>query len=140
MVTSSVLAMAGTMALVPSSSSAAGPGRVATVSSLATPPAWTALSAPLSGIATDPGVTINDVSCGSSSYCVAVGSYYDNDRLKQPLLLTQTSSGWVAQPITLPSDASIDANASLSHVSCNSESVCAAVGTYDVPGGRAGEK
>jgi hypothetical protein len=83
-------------------------------------------------------VTINDVTCGSPTYCVAVGSYRDTDRRQEPLLLTQTSGVWAEQPITLPSNALAGPSGSPSDVSCASDVLCAAVGTYDVSGGPEG--
>jgi hypothetical protein len=97
---------------------------------LTTSPTWHAFSATRGPLVSDPGVVIDDATCGSPTFCVAVGSYFDNQSRQMPLLMTLSSGKWSSQPVVLPGGAAPAPGASLLHVSCSSASSCAAVGTY----------
>jgi hypothetical protein len=79
----------------------------------------------------NPGVSLNSVSCSSAGDCDAVGDYDAGVGALQGLMLTQTSGSWGsgAEP-TLPPDAGSPEFVTLSSVSCSASSVCAATGNY----------
>ena len=88
--------------------------------------AWTVMPSPnTSALLVN---TLTSVSCVSSSFCVAVG-YYDNGADLQPLALTWNGSSWTSTPVPVPG--SIHPSR-FSEVSCSSQSMCFAVGSYTV--------
>ncbi len=90
---------------------------------------------PADASTTNPGVSLNSVSCASAGSCTAVGGYFDNsgNLQLQGLLLTESSGAWGAGvEATLPAGASTSTQvASLGSVSCASAGNCSAVGTYN---------
>ena len=89
---------------------------------------WTTSLVPLpAGISANQAIA-KSVSCGSPSYCVAVGGYYTPDT--GALILTWTGGSWQATQPPLPGNAEDAASASLDGVSCPSASYCVAVGSY----------
>jgi hypothetical protein len=97
---------------------------------------WTAAQAPLPAGAT--AATLNAVSCPSASFCAAAGHCLDDASGGQdPLLLTWSGGSWTVAQAPLRADAVSPAYASLSAVSCASQSFCTAVGYYaDASGGQ----
>ena len=78
----------------------------------------------------DPGASLNSLSCASAGNCTAVGSYRDSSGNTQGLLLTQTSGTWAAAEAALPANADQTMGVTLSSVSCVSAGNCTAVGSY----------
>jgi hypothetical protein len=71
---------------------------------------------------------LNGVSCSSSSFCAAVGYYYDvSTDSFQPLTESWDGTGWV---FAASADTSAADDDVLSGVSCPSASFCSAVGAY----------
>jgi len=107
---------------------------------------WTFVNGPVPGDASavNADVEISGLSCSSASFCVAVGTYADDNGLGQGLVLTMTDGSWAASTAPVPAGAAIDGQStsapdtSLSGVSCWTDGGCMAVGTY-VPatGGKA---
>jgi Cutinase len=104
---------------------------------------WTAADAPAPADAVSPasddipGSIVNGVSCVSSSFCMAVGTYASTTGYEPGLLLTYSGGTWTAAGAPLPSDAAAPGTnqdftpgANLSSVSCSSTSFCAAAGYY----------
>lgn len=95
---------------------------------------WTAptkLLAP-AGAATDPGLTVNSLSCGQVSNCVAVGSYDDDKGYAQSFVVNEVRGVWQrARELVLPANAKGATQLSEVHsVSCWSAGNCSAVGSY----------
>jgi hypothetical protein len=95
---------------------------------------WTAIRAPLpapaspspaTGASGDAGLW--DVSCPSSTVCVAAG-FYD----RHGLLLTGHGSSWTAIRAPLPARAAANSQADLYRVTCPSITTCVAAGDYDI--------
>ena len=70
---------------------------------------------------------LHDVSCVSSSECVAVGSYLNSTSVTVPLAERWNGTEWTVQTIPSPTGAK---ESSLRSVSCASSSECIAVGSY----------
>jgi hypothetical protein len=70
------------------------------------------------------------LACTSSTSCVAAGYYIDSSSHQQGLLLTESSSGWVATEAPLPANAAANPNVSLASIACPSTTMCLAAGTY----------
>ncbi len=77
-------------------------------------------------------------SCSSSSFCVAVGDVRDVELNAFPLAETYSHGSWTSSILPMPPNAvQINSNGghsyagALSSVSCPSDGVCAAVGTYE---------
>ena len=95
---------------------------------------WTAptkLIAP-AGAASDPGLTVNSVSCGAVGNCVAAGSYDDSKNFAQSFVDTEVRGVWQrAREVLLPANAMGASQLSEVHsVSCWSAGNCSAVGSY----------
>lgn len=88
--------------------------------------AWSVVSSPNTSAVLDN--TLSAVSCVSSSFCSAVG-YYDNGADIQPLSLTWNGSSWASTPIPVPGSVY---PSRFFDVSCASQSMCFAVGSYTV--------
>ncbi len=73
-----------------------------------------------------PDAGLNDVSCASSTSCVAVGSYESGAGARQVLIEELASGAWTAASGQSPSATSNDLDA----VSCASSASCVAVGFY----------
>ena len=92
---------------------------------------WTTSPVPLPAGVGAVWAEAESVSCGSPSYCVAVGRYYTpNTDTDGALLLTWTGGSWQATQAPLPGNAGYSSYASLKSVSCPSASYCVAVGYY----------
>ena len=95
--------------------------------------AWTTgTAAPLpDGTVSDPNVSLTSVSCASVGNCDAVGSYNDNARNLQGLLLTETGGSWAApESPALPGDAGANIFVQLTSVSCIGPANCSVAGNY----------
>jgi RHS repeat-associated protein len=93
---------------------------------------WTATKAPIPTGGTDvnPTVTLTDVSCASTTFCVAVGTYPDSRGDMYPLLETLSSGSWTPTKGPVPSNAYMDPEASQWAVSCPSAGFCVSAGSY----------
>jgi hypothetical protein len=92
---------------------------------------WTTSLVPLPAGVNAVYADAEGVSCGSPSFCVAVGRYYTpNTDIGGALLLTWTGGSWQATQAPLPGNAEDLSYASLNGVSCPSASYCVAVGSY----------
>lgn len=79
----------------------------------------------------NPFVTFSQLACSSLGNCVGVGSFIDAHDVTQGLLVSQVRGVWHSgEEVTLPANASAFAGASLSEVTCLSDSSCAALGTF----------
>jgi hypothetical protein len=79
---------------------------------------------------------MNELSCGSPTFCVAVGerAYTGGSA---PETDTWDGASWTLSDAPLPADVAVDENVSyayLNSVSCSSPTVCHAVGGYDATG------
>ena len=111
-----------------SSSSCLTSGRYSSLFSLAESYAGSSWSL---GSAVNPSTTQNDlydISCPSSTFCVAVGYYYNSSDVQQMLVETYNGSSW-SQVTGLTNPAS-SAGDMLDGVSCTSSTSCVAVGSY----------
>ncbi|HST40385.1 MAG TPA: hypothetical protein VLK58_12800 [Conexibacter sp.] len=86
---------------------------------------WSLQTMPRPGAAVS--TALSGVSCTSSTFCMAVGSYTDSNGISYPLSASWNGSSWTLR--TVPTVAS-STGTSLSSVSCTSSSACVAVGTY----------
>jgi outer membrane protein OmpA-like peptidoglycan-associated protein len=96
---------------------------------------WSAQRAPLpaDARANEPDVQLNDLSCSSSTSCVAVGTYVTalGDLHPRALLDVDFSGSWLAGFVQLPADASgLQPYSQLGQVACTSSISCIAVGSY----------
>ena len=73
--------------------------------------------------------SLTGVSCVSTSFCVAVGSYNNGQGVPQNLLLTWNGSTWALDSAASLSTSTSNSN-SLNGVSCVSTSFCVAAGSY----------
>ena len=99
----------------------------------ATGPRWgAAITAPPAPgqSTTTPDVQFMSASCGSPSWCVAVGWYIDTSGYSQGLLLTGSGATWKAARAPLPATVTGDPGVNLESVSCTSATWCVAVGVY----------
>jgi hypothetical protein len=84
----------------------------------------------------DPFATLDQVSCASTSNCVAVGSYIDVNDVTQGLIVNEINGTWSkGVALSLPTSASAYAGASLSEVDCVKHSSCTVVGTFSTTTG-----
>lgn len=100
---------------------------------------WTRVAVPLPGDAAKSGATLRDISCFSSTYCIAVGSYpvqSANPPLTKTLVEKFDGTTWTVQ--TSPNVAAKNFNR-LEAVSCSGTQQCMAVG-YVQKGANEGEK
>lgn len=77
--------------------------------------------------ATATSTTLTSVSCTSSTFCMAVGSYTDSLGVSYPLSASWNGSSWTQRTVPIVSGS---LGTSLAGVSCTSSSACVAVGTY----------
>ena len=98
---------------------------------------WTVESTP--PLTQSGGYSLNGVSCSSSTFCLAVGSYnadYEDANgvvpLK-PLALVLDGTRWSFQSIPAPGGATANV---LNGISCTSATACTAVGAYTLTGSR----
>ena len=96
--------------------------------------AWTFANGPVPGDAStaNASVQISGLSCSSPSFCVAVGTYVDDNNVQQGLLLTMTDGSWEAATAPAPAGAADGKGTDtyLNAVSCWVDDGCVAVGTY----------
>jgi putative hemolysin len=106
---------------------ASGLGTLAGVSTAAAAPApWHIATSP--DTSTSDNNQLNDVSCTSSTSCVAVGYYFDSSTgYNQNLIETLSGGSW---SITTSPDSSTSEDNLLNSVSCTSSTSCVAVGDY----------
>jgi len=95
---------------------------------------WTFANGPVPGDASaaNADVQISGLSCSSASFCVAVGTYADDNDVQQGLLLTMTDGSWEATTAPVPAGAAggQGMDTYLNAVSCWADGACVAVGTY----------
>jgi hypothetical protein len=100
----------------------------ATAASTSVWPGAAALGLPAGASGSQAATSLPSVSCGSSTQCVAVGSY-SGASATEPMVATAASGAWAAaSAIGLPSGAS---SGSLASVSCTAAGSCTAVGEDD---------
>nr|MBW4030978.1 hypothetical protein [Acidobacteriota bacterium] len=88
------------------------------------------------GANANPLVALAQVSCGTPSNCVAVGSYVDNNNVSRAIVVTEVAGSWKrALALGLPGDASAYAGATFSEVDCTTAGSCLAAGTYNTYAG-----
>jgi sugar lactone lactonase YvrE len=73
-----------------------------------------------------------DVTCLSSTECIAVGTYFNSSGVQKTLILVRLDGSWGIVSSPSPSGA---LSSQLSAVSCTSSSACTAVGSYKEPSG-----
>ena len=76
---------------------------------------------------TDGGANVNSVSCVSSNFCVAGGSYYDASGNPQAFVSTWNGTAWTDQEVAGLNSAT---STQIFNVSCVSANSCAAGGQY----------
>ena len=111
-------------------------------SSASADPSSTAVATPLPANAISTMSGVGRMSCPSSSWCVAVGSYQTGTTTSQtsgmsPLLLTFSGGQWTALQAPLPSDAVQDLGSPdrLDRISCPTVGWCVASGVYQAASG-----
>lgn len=83
------------------------------------------------GAGADPRASLRSVSCTSTGWCAAVGSYETASGQQEAMVLTGILGHWsAAATITPPLYADQNPNAELDGVSCVSAGLCMAVGQY----------
>ncbi|HEX9066104.1 MAG TPA: pentapeptide repeat-containing protein [Streptosporangiaceae bacterium] len=93
---------------------------------------WSVVGVPLpASAAASPQAGITSMSCPSTTWCVAVGSYLDTSGHEQGLLLTRSGSTWAAVRAPLPATAGSNPWMSLGGVSCVTASQCTAAGGFE---------
>ncbi len=87
---------------------------------------------PPTNAASNPGVSVETVSCSSNQNCVVAGSYTLSDGSIEPFYDVETSGSWAqAKEITLPGNAlGTGQNSQVMSISCPSVGNCSAVGSY----------
>jgi len=93
---------------------------------------WTAAKGTLpSDAASDPLAYLGYLTCLSADDCTAVGNYSTTAGATEGLILRELDGNWHAITAPLPGDADPeDPRASISEVSCPTDSFCAATGGY----------
>jgi hypothetical protein len=95
---------------------------------------WNFANGPVPGDAsgTNASAQISGLSCSSASFCLATGTYVDDNNVQQGLLLTMADGSWTATTAPVPAGAAdgTGMNTSLNGVSCWADGGCVAVGTY----------
>ena len=102
---------------------------------------WTPSSAPLPATLPDGNAptssSLNNTSCSSSSFCVAVGAV-DDATASYPLVETYADGAWTPSIAPVPANQLVENGApylgELMSVSCPTDGTCAAVGLYDAAG------
>ncbi len=90
---------------------------------------WTVVSSPSPG---NNGDTLDGISCTSTAWCVAVGSYTDGPGYGDPLVERWNGKTWAVAPN--PELPGSRFGSSLNSVSCTSPSSCTAAGAYAYAG------
>jgi len=98
-------------------------------------PRWSATTLALPGAAADPEADVAEVTCPSSSTCVAVGGYQLDGGSSAGFIAWGSPQGWSALRAPLPPGTKAATGATLSGVSCASAARCVAVGSYVGPRG-----
>jgi hypothetical protein len=91
---------------------------------------WSIAAAPLPSNAdpTNANAHVTAASCPTPGGCELVGTYYNNSRVTEGLLLGLSNGKWSTEETPLPSGASSSA---LQSVSCPAPGSCVAVGSYN---------
>jgi len=99
--------------------------------------AWAPSEAPVPSGESNQWSIIQSVSCPAAGSCVADGSALSSDGVETGLLLTQSASGWSAQPAPVPvtalarsSSHGVKGKTTLDSVTCTNTGFCRAVGSY----------
>jgi hypothetical protein len=87
--------------------------------------AWTVLGAPVPPKVDGSG--LNGITCPGDGACVAVGWYQTSGGILTPIVLTETSSGFVSSPVDLPPALAGDV-AGMEAVDCPAAGRCVAAG------------
>jgi hypothetical protein len=97
-------------------------------------------TAPLPGNAapSDPSALLSAVSCASSTTCVAFGDYKDSKGAQFGLIVTKSTSHWVAAPAPAPTGASTSSPGEAEFASACAAGFCVAVGQYRLATGKLG--
>ena len=84
------------------------------------------------GAASNPNVTVYDVSCGAVGNCAAVGEYEDSARNSVPFTANEVGGKWErAVELKLPANALVSGQAgAVRDVVCSTSNNCSAVGEY----------
>ena len=103
---------------------------------------WTFANGPVPGDASteNANVQMSALSCSSTSFCEAVGTYTDASGGQEGLLLTMMDGSWAAATAPVPAGAAdgSESDVEVNAVSCWTDGGCVAVGTYKpVTGSRA---
>jgi hypothetical protein len=99
-------------------------------------PSWIPSAPTLpSDAASNPSSSLNAEHCVSSSFCVAVGQYYDASGAQQGLIENLSGGSWTATKAPLPANASTTPQTVLNAVTCPSVGSCIAVGWYSAGDG-----
>lgn len=92
---------------------------------------WQTFETPTpAGALDDPNATLQSISCGSATSCVAVGSYTDTANVTRGYLLTWNGGSWMPAQAAVPANAAANGQVGLSAVNCPSATKCVAVGYY----------
>ncbi len=89
---------------------------------------WSVMTTPLPAGAIESG--FENVSCGSPSGCMAVGTYKESGKGQYPKPLAQRWNGSEWSIVSVPSPAEAKGEVRLEGISCVSPSYCTAVGQY----------
>jgi hypothetical protein len=95
---------------------------------------WDGLSwtlQPTPGLPGTTSLTLSDISCASSTACIAVGSDTDSLGYQQALIESWDGSSWTPEPTPVPGGS---VGSSLTSVSCTSPTACVALGDLDSDG------
>lgn len=120
---SSCVAVGSFNAPAPGTGGDAGYGLLLTLSG----GSWTAAQAPPAPDSNGPGMPISAVSCGSASYCVAVGIYGNASGGQAGLLLTLSGGSWTAAEAPAPANTN---EVNTLGASCPSASECIVTEAY----------
>ena len=87
--------------------------------------AWSAV--PIAGVPAVGSLRWGGVACTDASFCVAVGSVYDDNQVSTPVIEQWDGTGWSVAP-NPPPDPAATRGVVLNDVSCSSPTSCFAVG------------
>ena len=84
------------------------------------------------GANANPLVTLSQISCATTTTCVAVGSYVDVNNVSRAIVVPEVNGAWQrALTVDLPGNASAFAGAQFNEVDCTPSGSCLAAGTYN---------
>ena len=91
----------------------------------------TVVTAPANALSTNPGSSLQGISCSSAGNCTASGFYTDSSSNGQAMAATETSGTWAQETeVTAPGNAGTNPQGALFAVSCSSAGNCTAAGDY----------